>query len=205
MKISCVNENGTSDELSLSDTIFDRAYNEALVHQIVKSYLANARTGTRSQKGRSEVSRSTHKQWRQKGTGRARTGAASNPIWRGGGKIFPNKPDENFSHKVNRKMYRAGICTILSQLMRENRIKFVDDFTVATPKTKDFVQKLDTHQLSNVLIITDVIDDNLYLASRNVPHARVVEVAGIDPVSLLHYDSVIVTKATVKQFESVLL
>jgi large subunit ribosomal protein L4 len=205
VKISCISESGISEEVVLSDTIFGRAYNESLVHQIVNSYMANGRAGTRAQKGRSEVSKTTRKQWRQKGTGRARAGAASNPIWRGGGNIFPNRPDEKFSQKVNRKMYRAGICTILSQLLRDNRLQIVDEFIVDTPKTKDFLQKLQKHKLKNAMIITDVVDDNLYLASRNVPNVKVVEFAGMDPVSLLHYENVIMTRKTIGKFESALL
>jgi large subunit ribosomal protein L4 len=205
VKISCISENGISEEVVLSDSIFDRAYNESLVHQIVNSYMANGRAGTRAQKGRSEVAKTTRKQWRQKGTGRARAGAASNPIWRGGGNIFPNRPDEKFSQKVNRKMYRAGICTIVSQLLRDNRLHIVDEFIVSTPKTKDFLQKLQKHQLKNALIITDVMDDNLYLASRNVPNIRVVELSGMDPVSLLHYENVVMTRETIGKFESALL
>lgn len=205
MKISCINESGTSEEIELSDSVFGRAYNESLVHQIVNSYMVNARAGTRAQKGRSEVSKSTRKLWRQKGTGRARAGAASNPIWRGGGNIFPNKPDENFSQKINRKMYRAGICTILSQLIRDSRLRLVEDFTVDTPKTKSFIQKLHQYQIRNAMIITDAADDNLYLAARNVPHIKVVGVSGVDPVSLLHYENVIMTRESIQKFESVLL
>lgn len=205
MKIPCLSESGSSEEVVLSESVFGRVYNDALVHQIVNAYLANARSGTRAQKGRSEVAKSTRKQWRQKGTGRARAGAASNPLWRGGGNIFPNKPTERFSQKVNRKMYRAGICTILSQLLRDNRLKIVNEFVVSTPKTKDFIQKLKVHQLSNAMIITDMVDDNLHLASRNVPNIKVIEMAQIDPVSLLRYENVVITRRTIEKFESVLL
>lgn len=205
VRVPCLNESGQSEEVNLPESVFGRDYNEALVHQVINSYLANARAGTRSQKGRSEVSGSTRKLWRQKGTGRARAGAASNPLWRGGGNIFPNKPDEKFSQKLNRKMYRAGICAILSQLLRDNRLKIVSEFVVDTPKTKDFIQKLKVHQLSNVMIITDEIDDNLYLASRNVPNIKVIEATRIDPVSLLFYENVIMTRETVEKFESALL
>ena len=205
VKVPCLNENGQSGNMVLPESVFGRAYNEALVHQVVNSYLSNARVGARSQKGRSEVAGSTRKLWRQKGTGRARVGAASNPLWRSGGNIFPNKPDEKFSQKINRKMYRAGMCAILSQLLRDNRLKFVDEFVVSTSKTRDFIQKLKMYQLSEAMIITDSVDNNLYLASRNVPNVRVIEMAHIDPVSLLRYESIIMTRETAEKFEGVLL
>lgn len=205
VKVPCLNKDGQSGDIVLPEFIFGRAYNEALVHQVVNSYLSNARMGTRSQKGRSEVSGSTRKLWRQKGTGRARVGAASNPLWRGGGNIFPNRPDEKFSQKINRKMYRAGMCAILSRLLRDSRLKFVDEFVVNTPKTRDFIQKLRMYQLSKVMIITDFVDNNLYLASRNVPNIKVIEVAHIDPVSLLRYENIIITRETAGKFEGVLL
>ena len=205
VKVPCLNENGQSGNMVLPESVFGRAYNEALVHQVVNSYLSNARVGTRSQKGRSEVAGSTRKLWKQKGTGRARVGAASNPLWRSGGNIFPNKPDEKFSQKINRKMYRAGMCAILSQLLRDNRLKFVDEFVVSTSKTRDFIQKLKMYQLSEAMIITDSVDNNLYLASRNVPNVRVIEMAHIDPVSLLRYESIIMTRETAEKFEGVLL
>ncbi|MXS84980.1 50S ribosomal protein L4 [Nitrosomonas sp. HPC101] len=204
VKIPCRNENGQIVSMDVSDSVFDRVYNEALVHQIITSYLSNARSGTRAQKGRSEVAGSTRKQWRQKGTGRARTGAASNPLWSGGGKIFPNKPTENFTKKINRKMYRAGICTIFSQLLRNNKLVAIDEFQVETTKTKKFLQKLKSYQLENVMIITDEIDENLYLASRNVPNIKIVEVSLIDPVSLLSYDNVVITREAVSKIENIL-
>jgi len=204
VKISCRSENGQVADIDVSDSVFNRSYNETLVHQLITSYLANARSGTRAQKGRSEVAGSTRKQWRQKGTGRARTGAASNPLWSGGGKIFPNKPTENFAKKINRKMYRAGMCTIFSQLLRNNRLIAVNEFQVETAKTKNFLQKLKNFQFENVMIITDEIDENLYLASRNVPNIKVVDIALIDPISLLSYDNVVVTHNAVNKIESVL-
>ena len=204
VKISCRNESGQVASIDVSDSVFDRAYNESLVHQLVTSYLANARSATRAQKGRSEVAGSTRKQWRQKGTGRARTGAASNPLWSGGGKIFPNKPTENFSKKINRKMYRAGMCTIFSQLLRNSKLIAVSEFQIESKKTKDFLQKLRNFQLENVIIITDEVGENLYLASRNVPNIKVIDVDLMDPVSLLSYENVVITREAVDKIESVL-
>lgn len=204
VKIPCIYENGQIEDIEVSESVFGRVYNEALVHQVVKSYLANARAGTRAQKGRSDVTGSTRKQWRQKGTGRARTGAATNPLWRGGGKIFPNKPTENFKQKLNRKMYRAGMCTILSELLRNNKLAAIDEFQVEIPKTKACLQKLKNYRLENVMIITSELDNNLYLASRNLPNLKVIEVDLIDPVSLLAYDNVVITRDTVNKIENVL-
>jgi len=176
----------------------------------VTAYLANARSANRAQKGRSDVAKSTRKPWRQKGTGRARAGMASSPLWRGGGKIFPNSPEENFSHKVNRKMYRAGIGAILSQLVRENRLSVVDSFTVDTPKTKSLAQKLKVMGMGQgtesnaVMIITDSIDENLYLSSRNLTHVMVVEVGHADPVSLLRFANVLMTRGAVTKIEEML-
>ncbi|MBL8385840.1 MAG: 50S ribosomal protein L4 [Burkholderiales bacterium] len=185
------------------DTVFARDFNEALVHQVVVAYQANARSGNRKQKDREEVKHSTKKPWRQKGTGRARSGMTSSPLWRGGGRIFPNSPDENFSHKVNRKMYRAGMCSILSQLAREDRIAVVEDFKVDAPKTRLFAQKIKGMGLDSVLLITDAVDDNLYLASRNLINAAVVDVARADPVSLVHFDKILITKAAVEKVKEI--
>jgi len=204
VKISCRSESGQVTSIDVSDSVFDRAYNESLVHQLVTSYLANARSATRAQKGRSEVAGSTRKQWRQKGTGRARTGAASNPLWSGGGKIFPSKPTDSFSKKINRKMYRAGMCIIFSQLLRNSKLVAVSEFQIETKKTKDFLQKLKNFQFGNVMIITDEIGENLYLASRNVPNIKVIDVDLMDPVSLLSYDNVVVTREAVNKIENIL-
>lgn len=204
MKIPCLDKNGKED-IVVADAIFNRAFNEPLIHQLVNSYLANARSGTRAQKGRSDVSRSTRKQWRQKGTGRARTGSAANPIWRGGGKIFPNKPNENFSHKINRKMYRAGICSILSQLVRDERLKVSNEFMVTRPKTSDLARKLNQFNISDAMIITDEFDNNLYLASRNMSGVRVFDLSHIDPVSLLRYNDIIFTHEAISKIEGLLL
>lgn len=205
MELKLINDDGQSAaSISASDTLFGREYNESLVHQVVTAYLANARSANRAQKGRSDVAKSTRKPWRQKGTGRARAGMASSPLWRGGGKIFPNSPEENFSHKLNRKMYRAGIGAILSQLVRENRLSVVENFTVDTPKTKTLAQKLKDMGMAEVMIITDSVDENLYLSSRNLPHVMVVEVGHADPVSLLRFANVLMTRSAVTQIEEML-
>ncbi|MBB5020515.1 large subunit ribosomal protein L4 [Chitinivorax tropicus] len=202
MELKVINDQGQAvSSLAVSDALFGRDYNEALVHQLVVAYQANARSANRAQKGRSEVAKSTRKPWRQKGTGRARAGMASSPLWRGGGKIFPNSPEENFSHKVNRKMYRAGVAAIYSQLAREGRLQVLDSFVVDSPKTKQFAAKLKSLGLEHVLIIADSVDENLYLSSRNLPHVYVVEPSQVDPVSLVHFKNVVVTVGAVKQIE----
>lgn len=204
MELKLLNDQGQSAEtVQASDTLFAREYNEALIHQVVTAYLANARSGNRAQKGRADVRASTRKPWRQKGTGRARAGMASSPIWRGGGKVFPNSPDENFTHKVNRKMYRAGVAAILSQLAREDRLAVVDAFTVDAPKTKLLSQKLKGMGLESVLVITDELDENLLLSSRNLPHVLVLSVSEADPVSLVRFSKVLVTRAAVAKMEEI--
>lgn len=205
MELKLIEGNGESSaSVSASETLFGREYNEALVHQVVTAYLANARSANRAQKARSDVAKSTRKPWRQKGTGRARAGMASSPLWRGGGKIFPNSPEENFSHKVNRKMYRAGIGAILSQLVRENRLSVVENFVVDAPKTKVLAQKLKDMGLDQVMIITDNIDENLYLSSRNLPLVKVVEAGYADPVSLMHFANVLITRSALAKMEEIL-
>ena len=202
MELQVINEKGKpTAKVSAADEVFGREYNEALVHQLVTAYLANARLGTRKQLARGEVNKSNKKPWKQKGTGRARAGRASSPLWRGGGKIFPNLPDENFSHKVNRKMYRAGVFSILSQLAREDRLAVVDTFTVGQPKTKALTSKLKDMGFDDVLIITDSLDDNLKLSSRNLPHVEVVTVAQADPLTLMQHAKVLVTKGAVARME----
>lgn len=191
--------------MSASDALFARDYNEPLIHQVVTAYQANARQGTRAQKGRSEIAKSTRKPWRQKGTGRARAGMASSPLWRGGGRIFPSSPDENFTQKLNKKMYRAGLASILSQLAREDRLKVVESFVVEAPKTKLFQQKVKDMGVSDsLLLITDELDENLLLASRNLTNVLVLEVAEADPVSLIRYQNVILTRKAVAKFEEML-
>ncbi|MBQ0936512.1 50S ribosomal protein L4 [Ideonella paludis] len=202
MQLELLNEQGQATaKVDAPDTVFARDYNEALVHQIVVAYQANARQGTRKQLTRAEVHHSTKKPFRQKGTGRARAGMTSSPLWRGGGRTFPNTPDENFSHKVNKKMYRAGMATILSQLARDGRLAVVDSLTVEAPKTKLLASKFKAMGLQSVLVISDVVDDNLALASRNLPNVLVVEPRYADPLSLVFYKKVLVTKAAIEQLK----
>jgi large subunit ribosomal protein L4 len=202
MELKLLDDQGQSSaSVSASDRAFGRDYNEALVHQVVTAYLANARMGTRAQKDRGTVKHSTKKPWRQKGTGRARAGMTSSPLWRGGGRIFPNSPDENFTQKLNRKMYRAGLSSILSQLAREERLAVVETFTVDAPKTKLLAQKLKGMGLTNVLIITDTIDENLHLSARNLPHVSIVAAMNTDPLSLIRHDRVLVTRSAVAKIE----
>jgi large subunit ribosomal protein L4 len=204
MELKLINEKGKpTAKVPASDAAFGREFNEALVHQVINAYLANARSGTRAQKARGDVNKSHHKPWRQKGTGRARAGTAASPLWRGGGKIFPNLPDENFGQKINRKMYRAGMSSILSQLAREDRLAVVEKFTVDAPKTKLLAKKLKGMGLDDVLIITDSVDDNLRLSSRNLPNVNVVTVANADPLSLMRHAKVLVTKTAVAKIEEV--
>src|SRR5947207_10976771 len=185
MELKMVGGTGASGgTVSAQDAIFGREFNEALVHQLVVAYQANARLGTRAQKDRGAVNHSTKKPWRQKGTGRARAGMTSSPLWRGGGKIFPNSPDENFTHKVNRRMYRAGLCSILSQLAREDRLRVVDEFRVDQPKTKLLAQKVKSMGFDQLLVITDEVDENLRLSSRNLPNVEIMPVRHANPVSL---------------------
>ncbi len=183
------------------DALFAREYNEALVHQLVVAYQANARQGTRAQKDRTLVKHTTRKPWRQKGTGRARAGMSSSPLWRGGGRIFPNSPDENFSQKVNRKMYRAGMAAILSQLAREDRVAVVESFSIDAPKTKLLSSKLKGMGLESVLVITDELDENLFLSSRNLHNVLVLEAHETDPVSLIRYGKVLITRNAMSKFE----
>jgi large subunit ribosomal protein L4 len=206
MDLKLINEKGEAvSNLAASDDLFGREFNESLIHQVVTAYQANGRQGTRAQKGRSEIAKSTRKPWRQKGTGRARAGMASSPLWRGGGKIFPNLPDENFSHKLNKKMYRAGLCSILSQLVREGRLSVVENLTLDAPKTKQLAQKLKSMGLDNVLIITGQADDNLFLSARNLPNVLVLEAGFADPVNLVRYSKVLMTRDAVKKMEEVLV
>jgi len=205
MELQIIDDKGQpQSKLAASDALFGRAYNEALVHQLVTAYMANGRAGTRKQKGRGEINKSKKKPWRQKGTGRARAGKASSPLWRGGGKIFPNLPDENFTQKVNRKAYRAGISAILSQLAREGRLSVVESIALDQPKTKMLADKLKGMGLESVLIITDSVDENLFLSSRNLPNVLVIEPRNADPVSLLKFERTLLTKAAVAQIEEML-
>lgn len=202
MELKVIDAKGqVSGSLSVSDALFAREYNEALVHQLVNAYLASARSGNRAQKTRAEVKHSTKKPWRQKGTGRARSGMTSSPLWRKGGRAFPNKPDENFTQKVNRKMYRAGMATILSQLTRDERLFAIEALTAETPKTKVFAEQVKNLGLEQVLFVTKQLDENVYLASRNLPNVLVLEAQQVDPYSLLRYKKVIITKDAVAQLE----
>jgi large subunit ribosomal protein L4 len=205
MELKLLNANGQEGAaLNASDVVFGRDYNEALIHQVVVAYQANARSGNRAQKDREQVKHTTKKPWRQKGTGRARAGMSSSPLWRGGGRIFPNSPEENFSHKVNKKMHRAGLCSIFSQLAREGRISVVDELTLEAPKTKLLAEKFKAMGLDSVLVITDTVDENLYLASRNLAHVAIVEPRYADPLSLIYFKKVLITKAAVAQIEELL-
>lgn len=205
MELQVINDQGKpTAKVAASDAAFAREYNESLVHQVITAYLANARQGTRAQKARGEINKSNKKPWRQKGTGRARAGRASSPLWRGGGRIFPNLPDENFAHKINRRMYRAGLSSILSQLAREDRLAVVEQFTVDAPKTQLLAQKLKGMGLDDVLIITEALDENLRLSSRNLPHVTVVTVGNTDPFSLLQHAKVLVTRSAVARIEEML-
>ncbi len=205
MELKVINENGQeAAKLQASDALFGREYNEALVHQVVVAYQANARSANRKQKDRSEVRHTTTKPWRQKGTGRARSGSNGSPLWRGGGRIFPNSPEENFSQKVNKKMYRAGLAAILSQLVRDDRLAVVENLAVEAPKTKLFAQKIKGMGYESVLVITDSLDENVFLASRNLPNVLVLDVSEADPVSLVRFPKVLVTKGAVAKFEELL-
>ncbi len=186
--------------LEVSETTFGRDFNEALIHQVVTAYAAASRQGTRAQKTRSEVSGGGKKPWRQKGTGRARAGTIRSPIWRSGGVTFAAKPQDH-SQKVNKKMYRGAIRSILSELVRQDRLIVVEKFAVEAPKTKELVAKLKGLELNDVLIVTPEVDENLFLAARNLYKVDVRDVAGIDPVSLIAFDKVLVTADAVKQIE----
>lgn len=202
MQLELLNDQGEATaKVDAPETVFGRDYNEALVHQLVVAYQANARQGTRAQKDRGTVKHSTKKPYRQKGTGNARAGMTSSPIWRGGGRTFPSSPLENFSQKLNKKMYRAGMASILSQLAREGRLAVVDSITVDSPKTKQLAQKFKAMKLDSVLVIADQVDENLFLASRNLGHVLVIEPRYADPVSLVHYKKVLVTKGAIDQLK----
>jgi len=207
MELKVINDNGQdAATLLASDELFGRDYNEALVHQLVTAYQANARSASSKQKGRSEIAKSTRKPFAQKGTGRARAGMASSPLWRGGGKIFPNSPDENYTQKINRKMYRAGLSSIFSQLVRENRLIVIESLVVDSPKTKLLADKMKSIGFGSerVLVITDNFDENLYLSSRNLSNVLVVEPYQADPVSLVRFQKVLVTRIAMAKIEEML-
>jgi large subunit ribosomal protein L4 len=207
MELKLIDKNGKTSKnaVTVSEGRFGREFNEALVHKVVVAYMANARTATRAQKGRDTVAHTTHKPYAQKGTGNARSGMSSSPIWRGGGRAFPNSPNENFSHKVNRKAYRAGMQTILSELVRQDRLSVVEEFNVDTPKTKALAEKIKGFGYTGgVLVLTDGFDENLYLSSRNLTDVMVVEAQFADPVSLVRFPNVVATAAAVKKLEEIL-
>lgn len=202
MELKLIDAKGqVSGSVAASDVLFAREYNEALVHQLVTAFLANARSGNRAQLTRAEVKHSTKKPWRQKGTGRARSGMTSSPIWRGGGRAFPNKPTENFAQKVNRKMYRSGMAAILSQLVRDERLFVIDELSVATPKTKAFAEQVKNLGMEQVLFVTKQLDENVYLSSRNLPNVLVLEAQQADPYNLLRFKKVVLTRAAIAQLE----
>jgi len=190
----------SSKNVAVSDDVFGRDYNEALIHQVVTAYLAGGRAGTKAQKNRSAVSGGGAKPWAQKGTGRARAGTSRSPIWRTGGKTFAAKP-QDWSQKVNRKMYRAGVRSILSELVRQERLVVVDKFASDSGKTKDMVAQLDKLGLANALIVTETMDENIYLSARNIPHVDVVDVEGVNPVDLVGFDKILVTVDALKKIE----
>src|SRR5918992_1058622 len=204
MELKTVGPKGASGAVQAKDEVFARDFNEALVHQLVVAYQANARIGARAQKDRGAVNHSTKKPWRQKGTGRARAGMTSSPLWRGGGKIFPNSPDENFTHKVNRKMYRAGMASILSQLAREDRLRVVEQFKLDGPKTKLLAQKVKSLGFEAVLVLTEEVDQNLALSSRNLDNVQVMAVRNANPVALVRSPRVLLTKGAVARLEELL-
>ncbi|ODC04655.1 50S ribosomal protein L4 [Terasakiispira papahanaumokuakeensis] len=191
---------GAQGTVEVSDVTFGKEFNEALVHQVVVAYMAGARQGTRAQKNRSDVSGGGKKPWRQKGTGRARAGTIRSPLWRSGGVTFAARPQDH-SQKLNKKMYRAAMRSILSELARQDRLVAVESFSVEAPKTKQLAAKLKDLNLEKVLIVTDDVDQNLYLAARNIPHVEVVDVKAANPVSLIAHDKVLVTVPALRQFE----
>jgi len=193
----------TGSAVELSDVAFGREFNEALVHQVVTAYLAGGRQGSRAQKTRGEVSGGGKKPWRQKGTGRARAGSIRSPIWVGGGRAFAAKP-QDWSQKVNRKMYRGAMQCILAELIRQNRLVLVDDISISAPKTKELIAKLKDLNAPKALIVTNEVDENLYLAARNIPYVSVLGSTEVDPVSLIAFDKVIMSVAAAKEIEGVL-
>lgn len=195
---------GVSDKaVELSETTFGRQFNEALVHQVVVSYLAGARQGTRAQKTRSEVNGGGRKPFRQKGTGRARAGTIRSPIWRGGGQTFAAKP-QDFSQKVNRKMYRGAMQSILSELIRQERLIVTEGFAVDAPKTKEVLERLKSFDLENVLVVVEEVDENLYLGARNIRNVEVIDVDAVNPVNLIGYEKVLFTVGALKKAEELL-
>ena len=204
MKVKVLNlKTNKSTSQEVSDDIFDRTYNESLVHQITTAYMAGGRSGSKAQKNRAAVSGGGKKPWKQKGTGRARAGTSRGPIWRSGGVTFAAQP-KSFSQKVNKKMYKGAISVIFSELLRKDRLKVVSDFEVAEPKTKNITSLMKSLNLKDALLMTDELDENLYLSSRNLYHVGVCDTQSIDPVSLIGYDNVVLTKSALKKVEAML-
>ncbi|MDH5858669.1 50S ribosomal protein L4 [Lampropedia aestuarii] len=201
MQVELLNEQGQAAAFDAPEELFGRDFNESLIHQLVVAYQANARQGTRAQKDRQQVKHSTKKPFKQKGTGNARAGMTSSPIWRGGGRAFPNLPEENFSQKINKKQYRVGMASIFSKLVADGRLSFVEDIKLDSPKTKGFAAALKNMKVESALVIADTIDENLYLASRNLPNVYVIEPRYVDPLSLVHFKKVLVTKGAVEQLK----
>ncbi len=203
MELNIATPEGSKGTVSVSEQTFGREFNQDLVHQAVVAYMAGARQGSKAQKTRSEVSGGGKKPWRQKGTGRARAGTIRSPIWRAGGVTFAAKP-RDFEQKLNKKMYRAALRCILSELARKERLLVVEDFALEAPKTKALVAKLGEFNLSDVLIVTEEINEPLYLASRNLHKVDVRDVQGVDPVSLIRFENVVITVAALKKLEEAL-
>ncbi len=203
MKLALAKPAGGTNSIDVSEVTFGREFNEPLVHQVVVALMAGARAGTKKQKTRAEVRGGGAKPWRQKGTGRARAGTIRSPLWRKGGVIFAATPRDH-SQKVNKKMYRGAMCSVLSELVRQDRLMAVNEFKVAEPKTKVLLEKLKELKLDRVLIVVDKLDENLYLSSRNVPSIAVKEVSGVNPVQLLKYDNVLMTVDAIRKLEEVL-
>ncbi len=203
MKLALATKGGSNNDIDVSEAAFGREYNEALVHQVVVALMAAARAGTKQQKTRAEVRGGGAKPWRQKGTGRARAGTIRSPLWRSGGQIFAARP-RDFSQKVNKKMYRGAMSSILSELIRQNRLHVVNDFVLEQPKTKTLVAKLKSMNLERVLIVVKELDENLYLSSRNIPNVAVKEASSVNPVQLLKFDNVVITVEALRKIEEVL-
>lgn len=205
MELNIAAPNGSKGgKVTVSDAAFGREFNQDLIHQVVITYLANARQGTKKQKTRSEVSGGGRKPWRQKGTGRARAGTIRSPLWRSGGVTFAARSDQNHSKQLNKKMYRAAMRSILSELARQERLVVVDEFELSEPKTKGLISKLNEFDVQDVLIVTEEVTENLYLSARNLHRVDVRDAAGVDPVCLINYDKVMVTVPALKKIEEML-
>jgi large subunit ribosomal protein L4 len=206
MKLNVMNaaDGKSKSEIEISEKTFGVEFNEPLVHQVVVAYRNNGRAGTRKQKTRTEVRGGGRKPHAQKGSGQARAGSIRSPLWRGGGKTFPSSPDENFTNKVNRKMHRAALRAILSELVRQDRLVAVDAFTMDAPKTQALIEKLARFGTADALIVTDMLDKNLGLSARNLHLVDVCDVSGVDPVTLVRHEKVIMTVPALKRFEEML-